>query len=86
MDICIAIFDRYYRKTEPNKRGCVWLKLKELTRQEKFYNENKVIMYALQGNVPISLVRTIEFDDIPEPEPECKMGYSKRSMMIEEKK
>ena len=60
IDICIELFKRSLPKAKSNKRKCMWLQLKELTSQEKFYSENMLCKLALAGRVSASLLRGIE--------------------------
>ena len=82
IDICVELFNRSLGQPKPNKRKYVWLELKELTRQQKFYCENLVIMWALQGKVPVSWLRGIKLDAIPQEEAEPKTEPGTESIVV----
>ena len=82
IDICVELFNRSLGQPKPNKRRCFWLQLEELTRQQKFYCENLVIMWALQGKVPLSWLRGIDLDAIPDEETEHKTESSAECIVV----
>ena len=62
MDICVELFSRSLWRPQRNRRKCFFLDLKEHTSQERFFFENLLIDFVLEGRLPTSIVRTIDFD------------------------
>ena len=85
IDICVELFNISLGRPKSSKKRWVWLQLQELTRQQKFYYENLVIMWALQGKVPLSWVRGIDLDAIPEEETEHKTEPGTECIVVVDK-
>ena len=60
IDLCIEIFERSLLSSTPTKRNRVVLELEELTTSEKFFLENLLIKFMLQGRLAPKWIRDID--------------------------
>lgn len=82
MGICLEIFERSLRRHVPNKRRRVTLELEELTPREKYFLENLLIKFVMQGRLSGRWIRDIDFGQCYPEEKERKKEMNSGLLMI----
>jgi hypothetical protein len=60
IDICIAVFEKSLKRPLRNRRRRVVLELDPLTVREKFYLENLLVKFVLEGRLSTTWIRNID--------------------------